>query len=161
MSPDSEDKYRDTIRRQRPVHTVGDGFSFRHPKMQMGQRAKIFSPFSALRGFGEAIDSKLEVYVEKAELSEEKLERINRVLHELAARRSGAGSAPVTLTYFVPCEDENHEAYGLGGQYRTLTGTVQRIDPYVRKAIWIGDLAVEFSDILDIRTERPAEEEVI
>ena len=38
----------------RPRHTMDD-FSFRHPQMDQGKRAKVFAPFDALDGYGESI----------------------------------------------------------------------------------------------------------
>ena len=37
-----------------PVH-AGDGFVFRHPRMEHSLRAKIFAPFDALEGFSDRI----------------------------------------------------------------------------------------------------------
>ncbi len=43
--------YRTLLKKQRPVHTQEDLFSHRHPKMPLSQRAKIFAPFDALKGY--------------------------------------------------------------------------------------------------------------
>lgn len=48
--------YEDIIGLERPVHK-GDEFSFRHPKMEIEDRAKIFAPFAALRGFESSIEN--------------------------------------------------------------------------------------------------------
>ena len=92
-----ESKYREALRRGRPEHGPYDEFSLRHPKMPLGQRAKIFSPFDALAGFSEAIDDKLVRYVEKRELTEEEQAQLNLVLtelHERTQRRRAAKEAP-------------------------------------------------------------------
>ena len=70
MDKTAENKYRYAFFRSRPQHDRCDDFSIRHPKMQMGQRAKIFSPYSALRGFDTVIDAARRLYVEKCELNE-------------------------------------------------------------------------------------------
>ena len=142
MKQTAETKYKNAFHRERPEHGLRDDFSLRHPKMELGQRAKIFSPFSALRGFEEAIESKLETYVSKKELTEEDQMRINLVLLKLvdlteSRRHAQTGPVIATVTFYVPCGDENNEAYGLYGQYRTRTGTVQKIDPLIRKSIQI------------------------
>ncbi|MBR5179233.1 MAG: hypothetical protein IKW90_10605 [Lachnospiraceae bacterium] len=49
-------KYKDTFEAQRPAHERFDSFSIKHPAMDLGKRAKIFSPFDALKGFKDAID---------------------------------------------------------------------------------------------------------
>ena len=51
-------RYGEVARRGRPVHGPLDAFSIRHPAMPLSRRAKIFSPFDALRGFSEAIAAK-------------------------------------------------------------------------------------------------------
>ncbi|MCR5214182.1 MAG: hypothetical protein K6E10_07175 [Eubacterium sp.] len=47
------EKYQDIIDKERPQHN-GDDFDIRHPRMSREQRAKIFAPFAALKGFEEA-----------------------------------------------------------------------------------------------------------
>ncbi len=47
--------YREVFLRGRPRHPEEDGFSLRHPPMEPGRRAKIFSPFDALRGFSDEL----------------------------------------------------------------------------------------------------------
>ena len=163
MKQSIEEKYKYAFSRERPAHELCDEFSLRHPRMPLQQRAKIFSPFAALRGFEEALESKLEHYVSRSERSEEDQARINRVLMELCARTVNgcpARDRPITLTvtYFVPCADEAHEAYGLRGTYETLTGTLRKIDPTLRKTIRIGETVISFSDISEIRIDTQAEE---
>ena len=162
MEQSIEKKYPHAFRSDRPEHTLPDDFAIRHPKMSLNQRAKIFSPFSALRGFEEAIDSKLKPYVSKIELSEEDQEKINLVLSELAARMKNGRQARlhpvVTIAFYIPCTDENSEFYGLRGTYETLTGAVRKIDPIIRKTIQIDETVIEFSDILDIRIKAQTEE---
>lgn len=53
--------YSDIIDRERPKH-IDDDFSRRHPSMSIKDRAKIFAPFDALRGFDEAIDEQKEIH---------------------------------------------------------------------------------------------------
>ena len=54
LSP-SDLKYSEAFLKGRPRHGNSDPFSLRHPSMDLGRRAKIFSPFDALKGFSEAI----------------------------------------------------------------------------------------------------------
>ena len=160
-----ESKYREALRRGRPEHGPYDEFSLRHPKMQLGQRAKIFSPFDALAGFSEAIDDKLVRYVEKRELTEEEQAQLDLALTELYERtrkRRTAGWEPVvaTVTYYVPCPDEHHEAYGLRGSYETLTGIVGKGDPVLTRSLQIDDTRIDLADIAAIRIGPSTEEEV-
>ena len=163
MDQTAENKYRAAFGRCRPRHDPYDDFSLRHPKMLLGQRAKIFSPFSALKGFEEAIEEKLERYVEKRELTEEEQEQLESTLALLRERTRSlrlVKESPViaSVTYYVPCPDENHEAYGLLGSYETLTGVVQRVDPVLTGTLRIDDRDVSLSDLAQIRILEEKEE---
>lgn len=51
----SDFKYAKAYKKGRPVHSAGDSFSIKHPPMPLSKRAKIFSSFDALKGFGEEL----------------------------------------------------------------------------------------------------------
>ena len=51
----SSSRYRKVLEKGRPIHTKGDDFYIKHPPMDLSRRAKIFSPFDALKGYDEAI----------------------------------------------------------------------------------------------------------
>ena len=53
-------RYRNVYEKGKPTHEKLDSFSIKHPPMDLSRRAKIFSPFDALKGFSEAIASKEE-----------------------------------------------------------------------------------------------------
>ena len=57
-------KYDDIINLKRPEHN-GDAFSYKHPKMSRENRAKIFAPFAALKGYEEAIDDTGRIHLEE------------------------------------------------------------------------------------------------
>lgn len=156
-----EEKYRFVLSRGRPEHGRRDEFSLRHPKMQLSQRAKIFSPFSALTGFEEAIEAKVRPYVEKRELNDEQQEALDKALlrlRDLTQNRRMAKEKPVhaTVTYFVPCADENHEAYGCRGSYARCSGIVWKVDPVLTRTLVIGDQAIEFSELAEITIQEEA-----
>lgn len=48
-------RYREIYAHGKPDHPGTDPFRAKHPGMDVGKRAKIFAPFDALRGFGEAL----------------------------------------------------------------------------------------------------------
>ncbi|MCR4609855.1 MAG: hypothetical protein K5750_09220 [Eubacterium sp.] len=75
-------KYRDIIDKERPVH-VDDHFSSVHPKMDPYERAKIFAPFSALRGLNKTLSSRITVPVPDTDISPEREEEINHILRHL------------------------------------------------------------------------------
>ncbi|SOC08046.1 hypothetical protein [Pseudobutyrivibrio ruminis] len=51
------DRYKKVYERGKPKHSPFDDFSVKHPAMDLSRRAKIFSPFDALKGFNEEIAS--------------------------------------------------------------------------------------------------------
>lgn len=55
-------KYDDIIGMEYPLKSHDE---VRYPRMDIGDRAKIFSPFSALKGYEEAIEEKNKVPEEK------------------------------------------------------------------------------------------------
>lgn len=163
MDSTVKQKYRFALSRTRPEHARCDDFSLRHPPMQLEKRAKIFSPFAALRGFEEAVDGKRRLYVEKRELNEEEQQALNGTLarlYELTRNLRLARERQLTaaVTCFVPCADENHEAYGRRGTYETVRGVVWRVDPVVHRSLLIGDREIEFADIAKITVLKEQEE---
>ena len=48
-------RYRDVYEKGKPVHEKNDSFSVKHPPMEISRRAKIFSPFDALKGFSDKL----------------------------------------------------------------------------------------------------------
>lgn len=157
-----EKDYLDVYRQGRPRHGPYDEFALRHPQMPLGQRAKIFSPFDALKGFSETIGEKLQLYVDKRELTEEEQAALDRTLARLAERtrsRRLVREEPVfaEAVYYVPCADENHEAYGLRGRYETARGTVWKVDELAR-TVQIGETVIDFADLAELHTENIGEE---
>ena len=117
----------------RPVHQEYDRFWLKHPFMDVSRRAKIFSPFDALKGFDEAVASKRVLYEDQKEQSEEDANEISRrleILHNLTwnSRMARANRPMVTVTWYIPCRDRNSFAYGTKGQYQTLTGICRKVE---------------------------------
>ena len=147
-------KYADVMRSGRPIHKQRDIFAVKHPAMSLGKRAKIFSPFDALKGFTEAVEAKDELYVERIELSEDECAELDRIISELRELVRNGSSArennvTVTVTHFVSCADENNDAYGYRGQYVETTGALDSIDT-VRKIINVDGKRIRFGDILKV-----------
>jgi hypothetical protein len=153
-------KYLDVFLLGKPRHERFDRFSVKHPKMNLGKRAKIFAPFDALRGFNEAISSKTVAYEPKRELSREAEKSLNRsleALHGLTfnSRMARQNRITVTVTFFVPCTDPNSFAFGFCGQYHSITGICQRVDPDVAQTIRVADQVIAFGDIWEIECCSP------
>ena len=139
----------------KPQHTKFDDFYRKHPFMDVGKRAKIFAPFAALRGFDGCILDKEVQYQPKIILDEEVKDEIAQqleVLHGLTinGRAARKNHVVVSVTYFIPCSDKNHEAYGYYGQYVTVTGVCKKVDSVITKTITVDDTFIGFDDILMI-----------
>ena len=105
--------YQDILYCSRPVS--------RHPKMSIENRAKLFTPFSALRGFDIEILTQEQdrLLVPQISLASDREEEIYRVLNGL---HQGDWA---TVTYFVPVK---HIAQQLLGEYTVVSGEVKRVD---------------------------------
>ena len=109
-------KYADILHLSRPEPPV------KHPRMALSNRAKIFSPFAALRGFDDEISSEgvSKLLVKKVELSDEGK---NDLSDKLLQVKKGM---KVVVRYFVRSTENT-------GKYISLTGTVVMIDPVYRE----------------------------
>lgn len=159
-------QYKDVFIKGYPQHERYDSFRLKHPTMDYGRRAKIFSPFDALKGFSEAVAAKEIMYEFKRELGEEEVEELSRklnILHNLTynGRMARAKRIVVTVTYYVPCTDKNHEAFGYRGQYINLTGVCWRVDSEVTHTITVGNTTLRIADITDIQSESQVDGESI
>ena len=151
-------KYINVFLKGKPSHAGLDLFRVRHPVMDCGCRAKIFSPFDALAGFSESVASKNILYVDKPEPDDEEKAEINRklgILYELirSGKRTGKTRMTVKVVYFVLCTDRNHTAYGCKGRCVSVTGICRRVDGTIRRSITVGNTVIRFSDILSIDAE--------
>ena len=153
-------KYEEVLRLGRPRHEKWDSFSLRHPPMTAAHWAKIFCPFDALDGFDERIAEKEVLYEARIELCDQtrvELDRRLNILHNLAwnSRMARANRVMVSVTYFVPCADENHFAFQVSaGQYDTATGMVLRVDSEsLHLRTEKGDKGIRFGDIREITSK--------
>lgn len=94
-------------------------------------RAKQFMPFDALKGFREALAEQERVVVPQMELTEDRLEELDRKL------RCVQQNDVITVVYF--CKDE----------YRRATGMVSHIDAQSR-TLTIVKTRIRFCDVFDI-----------
>ena len=97
-------------------------------------RAKLFIPFDALKGYKEALREKERIVCDKKILSEEQMEELSNKI--LAIRKRDI----VKLIYFE--KDE----------YLELTGMVSSID-YIERTITIIKTKIKFDDIYEIERE--------
>ena len=123
--------YQDILYCSRPVS--------RHPKMSVENRAKLFTPFSALRGFDIEILTQEQdrLLVPQISLASDREEEIYRVLNGL---HQGDWA---TVTYFVPVK---HIAQQLLGEYTVVSGEVKRVDD-VEQLLVLEGASVPFGNI--------------
>ena len=139
----------------RPKHRKYDDFWRRHPPMNTGHRAKIFAPFDALRGFDFCIMSKEVQYTERLELSETQKEQLDHQLARLQSlthngRAARENHPAAEVTYFEACTDPENFAYGKGGQYKTITGIVSKVDTIVSRVITIDGQVISLDTVSEI-----------
>lgn len=128
-------KYDDILHRERPVS--------QHPKMDLTNRAKLFQPFSALRGFDIAVLTKQKenTLIERALLSEDMQEVLERKLRQIRA------GDKVAVTYF--CLRKAIGDYEVG-EYITETGIVEEVDELAQALVLPGTF-IPFADIYDLQ----------
>lgn len=100
----------------------------------MDNRAKQFVPFAAVKGYEEALRAKEKIVVEKIELSEERKEELDFILHQIKKNDI------ITIVYFYK------------GEYIQLEGMVSRLDKDAR-VIKIVNTKIPFEDIYEIGGE--------
>lgn len=136
-----QNKYKSILHASRPKPPHN------HPPMSLSNRAKIFSPFAALRGYEEEIASEDRDYLKggRIELSEEDKEKLNKKLWQL---QKGPKQQKITLKCFTD------------GYYEDLTGILESIDETQKELrLHTGFISesgkdlpsiISFEDILDI-----------
>ena len=156
MAMPADFEFKDLYAKGQPVHQWTDAFRLKHPSMDPGHRAKIFAPFDALAGFGDAVASKEVLYEFRREMSEEEKEELDRrlgILYRMTrnGRLARENRIPVSVTYFIPCGDKDSFSYGYRGQYVTVTGICRKIG---MKSILVDEAAIPLADIVRIESNR-------
>ena len=109
----------------------------RYPKMRRGDRAKIFAPYDALKGFSDSVKEKDQVYFPRMLISDFIQEGINRRLKAL-----NRGDV-VTVIWFESARRNDNEDLG---EYRTAAGTVLRVDE-IEQTLMLDGETIPFEDI--------------
>ncbi len=147
--------YDNILRLGRPRHPEQSAFGLKHPAMDRVRRAKLFAPFDALAGFDEAVSARDELYENRREISGEDAEELDRTLRFLRLRTANGRLArenqiSVSVTFFVPCADPDSPAFGIRGQYRTVSGICRNVDPLVTRSLTVGTRSVPLRDLAGI-----------
>ena len=148
--------HRDILEKGKPTHNR-DAFYAKHPPMSLSRRAKIFAPFDALVGFDDAIESKNQLYVTKQELTEEEKKDLDHKLELLEnltrnSRLARQNHPQVRISYYVPCNDTESFSYRIQGQYKTLSGTCQKVN-LINQTIQVENKILSLSEVKSIESE--------
>ena len=143
IGQETAQKYGDIIEMERPQTEES---LHKHPRMTLQNRAKIFSPFAALRGYDEqlAAEKQRTERVTKRILTEEEMSALSDRLMQVTKGMT------ITVRYFK--EDTAHPEIPAVGNYVTLTGKADRIDPVFR-TLQVGDTVVPFEDLVEVSGE--------
>ena len=128
--------YQDIRHAARPVPS--------RPRMPRQNRAKIFAPYDALKGFEETVHARETVYVPQVQLSEYAQECLDRKLR-LVERND-----TITVVWFQPRPDVTVPGFG---QYLTTTDTVVRIDRDFQE-LCLSNWSIRISKIIEIGGEK-------
>ena len=123
--------YQDILYCSRPVS--------RHPKMSIENRAKLFTPFSALRGFDIEILTQEQdrLLMPQISLASDREEEIYRVLNGL---HQGDWA---TVSYFIPVKTIGNQTLG---EYTMVSGEVKRVDD-VEQLLVLEGASIPFGNI--------------
>lgn len=135
------EKYDDIINCSRPK-------SDRIP-MTVADRAKIFMPFAALKGYDEAVDDKKKLYTIRMELTEERKEELDRKIYILKEGLMKGEKIEVAIKYFIKDESASIEKKEEVGKYIDIIGEVAKIDEF-KKKIKIMDQYISIENIFEI-----------
>ncbi len=122
--------------------------SYRHPRMPVSSRAKIFAPFAALCGYEDEIGAENQklAWTEKRELSPEEEARISDLLVQIKKGMT------VSVTRFQKSSPNSLRTPS--GTRQTLTGTVLLSDPVFRRlklSVEGADIVINFDDLESIQ----------
>ena len=135
------EKYDDIINCSRPK-------SDRIP-MEVADRAKIFMPFAALKGYDEAVDDKKKLYTIRMELTEERKEELDRKIYILKEGLMKDEKIEVAIKYFIKDESASIEKKEEVGKYIDIIGKVAKIDEF-KKRIKIMGQYISIENIFEI-----------
>lgn len=138
-------KYDDIIHMEYPLKSTD---VIKHPRMKVEDRAKIFAPFAALKGYEEAIEAKQKIVVPRIELSDESKEHLDRQLGKIDRLLTKEQHPIITVVYFQKDKGGSEN----GGEYIQFTGMVAKFD-YTSRILQIVEKRLRLDDIYSIGGE--------
>ncbi|MDY4046683.1 hypothetical protein [Negativibacillus massiliensis] len=119
--------------------------SKKHPRMSIHDRAAQFAPFAALRGYDTAIQNAGKQVIQKPELDEDSLMRLQQkqfILIEYQEQHP-----LIEVTYFQQGPSSQ------SGCYLTVQGHFKRVDEYKQELVLTDHTVIPLDDILAIDGE--------
>ncbi len=113
----------------------------KHLPLTMEQRAAQFSPFAALKGYGESITEEGREVVKKIVLSDDEKETLNNKINYLLDNMENSN---YKITYFEKDLKKN------GGKYITTFEKIKKIDLTNQILILKNKVKINLNDIYDI-----------
>ncbi len=104
------------------------------PKMPIKERAKIFAPFDALKGFREMLLEEEIIKEERKELSEDQIENLSNIINSLEL------GMMIEVKYYIESEE----------CYKKMIGIFTKIDK-TYKRITVIKTKINIMDIYDIK----------
>lgn len=132
-------KYDDIIDVKWPVPSNRD-------RMTMEDRAKIFLPFAALKGFEDAIEAKQRIVVEKSELSEDAKEFLDQRITKIKELLEAGAQPIITVVHFVKDPGSNE------GQYIKTTGVATKLN-WESRWIKIVNKKIDLNEVYSIESD--------
>ena len=115
------------------------------PHMSSIDRAAQFSPFAALTGYDDAVKETARLTEKRVELDESRKAALNERL--CIIQDTLVEQPTVIITYFQPDKKKS------GGAYVTATGSVKKIDEYVRTVVMHDTTKIPIDEIISIDGE--------
>lgn len=122
--------------------------SIKHPPMPRRNRAAQFAPFSALAGYGDAIQETARHTEARRELDPQRQQELDAQLRQLLAL--GRQGPRVAVVYFQP------DAKKDGGAYRTAVGRVRGVLSDRGLLVLEDGTAISLEQVAEIRGAPPA-----
>ena len=118
-------------------------------KMSLRDRAKIFMPFAALKGYEEAIEYQKIELKERIELSEEGKEELDKKLNFISKMKEHDSDCIYKVIYYKVYDEISKEEKKELGKYIEKRGHKIKID-FIFSKICIDDFAIDLKDVYDI-----------
>lgn len=119
------------------------------PSMSRVDRAKIFMPFAALKGYEEAIEEKQRFRVEKTELSQGKKEELDIKLQLLENEIVKGQRVIIKINYFQKDLKASEEEERELGEYVSIEGELKKIDR-INGALMVEKCRINMGDVVEV-----------